>query len=646
MSTTPRRTNESDEEWSDILDVTGRFDREFSDYIQGRREAPPRIEVFIRENQLDTRRWLAALIGRELDLQRTYLENVTPRIEYLDRFPDFSTEIDMAFENVQSGAPTVSKASDDASDLRVPISLCTKNGRTYEIKRVLGQGGFCVVYLAHEKGDSKLVALKVAREDKADVWRTERVKQEFDQMVGFDGKPHKNIVKYLKLVEGVTARFGNAERREIPVMIVMEYVPGLTLYETLSAGPLHPYQAADYALEIAWACWFLHSKLGLIHRDLKPGNIMLNKSRGPVLLDFGLALKTSREPACRKEGTEDYMSPEDRRADRFPVSSRNDIYSLGKIIVEMFYGEKHLPKSSDGKGYSKNLPYVSEDASREIWHICATCLHEDSSERYQSAQELCKDLEKWISEHGSGRRRKVIRRRAVIMGALLVTCSFPLASILLLSNEDNSAVPLKVHEWRAVVDSPVGPDGSVVPRGKLGKDYFNVRIEDQITITAETTAPAYCYWLAFDPTGEMHECMESDSKDGTTRPYDAKPLAGTSHVGLYTCSQKEGSGMLVFALVGSKERLEPFETWKASAKVDWTPPARSSSGKPGQIYVDGINGGIYDAEHRLEGANRYPGIKLTGGQKIVRSLAAQLKARSEFEFVQVVGFQVQPNVGD
>ncbi len=185
------------------------------------------------------------------------------------------------------------------------------------------------VYLAEKESAGLQMVLKVLRQvpDFSDgIGAFDRFLQEYEMIAELD---HPNIVRIYDL--GVSDDHAH---------IAMEYLPGGDLKQKLEKGIMES-DAVDYARQIASALANLHS-VGILHRDLKPGNIMLRADGSIALIDFGLAKRMRLEPEITGSGeifgTPYYMSPEQGRGN--PVDERGDVYSLGVIFYEMLTGEK------------------------------------------------------------------------------------------------------------------------------------------------------------------------------------------------------------------------------------------------------------------------------------------------------------------
>ncbi|HEX9162166.1 MAG TPA: protein kinase [Thermoanaerobaculia bacterium] len=268
----------------------------------------------------------------------------------------------------------------------------------YEILAPLGAGGMGEVYRARDHRLGRDVALKVLPESLLDNQdRLHRFQREA-QTAG--GLSHPNLLTVHEL--GVDA--GRP-------FIVSELIEGSTLRERMSAGPLPPKRAIDYAAQIAEGLAAAHER-GVVHRDLKPENIAVTRDGRVKILDFGLAKTTTRATSPPADGTTvarnstepgavlgtaGYMSPEQVRGE--VVDSRSDIFSLGAILYEMLSGRRAFEGSSSVDTMHAILhrdpPELSQtnaDIPPALHRIADHCLEKDRERRFQSARDLAFDL--------------------------------------------------------------------------------------------------------------------------------------------------------------------------------------------------------------------------------------------------------------
>jgi eukaryotic-like serine/threonine-protein kinase len=261
-------------------------------------------------------------------------------------------------------------------------------GDRYTLVELLGDGGMAEVYLARDNSLDRHVALKVLRERYADDEEfVERFRREALNAAALN---HPGIVQV----------YDRGRTEDGAFYIAMEYVPGGTLKERIKAeGNLAPREAADMALRVADALAVAHDR-GIVHRDVKPQNVLLADSGEAKVSDFGIARAASSETMTQTNailGTLAYMSPEQVRGER--VGPASDLYSLGVLLYEMLTG--NLPYRGDDpiatamKRLDEEPPHPRETnpaVPEELDALVVRLLAKDPGDRYASAASLSKDL--------------------------------------------------------------------------------------------------------------------------------------------------------------------------------------------------------------------------------------------------------------
>jgi len=282
--------------------------------------------------------------------------------------------------------------------MRSPLSPGTKLGR-YEIRSQLGAGGMGEVYLAFDTELDRSVALKILPRDVAsDQERLQRFVQEAKSVSALN---HPHILTIFEIGQTDNVNF-----------IATEFVDGETLRQRMANGPLKLTEIVEIATQVTGALAAAHSA-GIVHRDVKPENIMIRRDGYLKLLDFGLAkLWEPRDSVSDPEahtkamlktaagtvmGTAFYMSPE--QAKGASVDARSDVWSLGVTIYEMVAGVMPFAGDSSAETISlilqkqpAPLARYSRDVPAELERIVTKCLAKDREERYQTAKDLLIDL--------------------------------------------------------------------------------------------------------------------------------------------------------------------------------------------------------------------------------------------------------------
>jgi eukaryotic-like serine/threonine-protein kinase len=260
----------------------------------------------------------------------------------------------------------------------------------YEIDAVLGQGGMAKVFKGTDRVLGRTVAVKVLSPQFAgDHQFVSRFRREAQAAAALN---HPNIVSV----------FDTGDQGDVH-FIVMEYVEGRTLRDAIrQEGPILPERAVEITEEVARALAAAH-EAGLVHRDVKPGNIMLTSDGSDAkVMDFGIARTTTGDTLTQTAavlGTASYLSPE--QAQGQPVDARTDIYSLGCVLYEMLTGRPPFtgdsPVSIAYKHVRENpVPpsRLNDDVTQSLEAVVMKMLAKNPTNRYQTAAELLEDLER------------------------------------------------------------------------------------------------------------------------------------------------------------------------------------------------------------------------------------------------------------
>ena len=284
-----------------------------------------------------------------------------------------------------------------------PLTPGTILGERYEIIRLLGQGGMGAVYQAHDRELERQVALKVIRGDMAanpEILR--RFKQE---LILARQITHKNVIRIFDLGQAHGIKF-----------ITMEYIEGQDLQGLLKQKKkLEPADAAKIIAQVCRALEVAHAE-GVIHRDLKPQNIMLDKTGRVYVMDFGIArstLTSSMTQTGALIGTPDYMSPEQAKGQT--VDARSDLFAIGIIFYEILSGQSpYIADTTMGKLWKRTseparpLGELDKAIPQPLSEIVKKCLEIDPQKRFASATELLHAIEDWQGP-GTGTRVTVVR---------------------------------------------------------------------------------------------------------------------------------------------------------------------------------------------------------------------------------------------
>jgi serine/threonine protein kinase len=351
---------------------------------------------------------------------------------------------------------------------------------------------------------------------------------------------------------------GEAEGR---TFISMEYVAGKTLDRRIGRKGLPLHEALNYAVQIAGALAKAHGE-GIVHRDVKRGNIMVSDDGHVKLLDFGMAKLTDtarpeNSPSIAKPsesqttiegtivGTAAYMSPEQVAGKRTGV--RSDIFSFGAVLYEMitgwrcFIGENNISTMSAVLS-SEPIPVtrLSPDTPNEVERIVARCLRKDPDRRFQDAADLRVALQEIKEEFESGKFAAVVpvlRRRSPVATIALCGLFITAASLVWVLRGTTAGQPHNVVISRLTADSGLTTRPAISLDGKLVTYASDRGGDDNLDIWVQQVAGGPPYRLTSNPADDT---LPDFSPDGSKIAF---------------VSGRDGGGIYIVSTLGGEERL-------------------------------------------------------------------------------------------
>ena len=346
----------------------------------------------------------------------------------------------------------------------------------YELLEEVGRGGQGVVFRARQKSLNRIVALKVIGLGQ---WATKahlkRFRLEAEAAASLD---HPCIVPIYEVGE-----------RDGQCYFSMKFVEGGQLDEVVRHTPISIRQAAELMAKVARTVHYAHEH-GILHRDIKPGNILLDVKSEPHLTDFGLARLVESESTVTRTlevlGTPSYMAPEQAAGDKAKLTRTTDVYGLGAVLYQLL--TSHPPFAGGTTYETIKLLLETEPRPPRLWNskvdqdlstICRKCLEKDPQRRYSSALVLAEDLERWL-KHEPIRARHI---GVVAKGKKWLQRNPSAATMAMLSLALIAAVGMIV--WKSdVFRRPATAGIAVLPFENLSNDkedaYFAAGVQDEI----------------------------------------------------------------------------------------------------------------------------------------------------------------------
>jgi serine/threonine protein kinase len=636
------------------------FEREWE---QGLR---PAIEDFLaRAPETNRPRLLAELIRVEMTIR--YRLGESPNVaEYQTRFPQYTGPL------VAPSPETVSQAGSASPGVETPLLPSAwravqvhgagdplRKGRVlgeYELLEWLGAGGMGEVYRARHVRLGKEFALKVLLPRWAG---REEVLARFVREVRAAGR-----VEHPNLVAAVYA--GEADGTPY---LVMELLRGEDLAARVCrSGPLPVREACEAVRQAALGLQAAH-ETGLVHRDVKPGNLFRTRTGLVKVLDLGLAaLRDGGGPAGLTEadayiGTPDYSAPE-QILDSRSADARADVYALGCTLFHLLAGRPpfgdrhHTTLATKRQGHLSEpppgLPSVRPEVPAALAALVARMLAKDPRDRPQTAAEVAAALAPFAGDTGSppistdrtarpprGGRQRHWLVAAGLMAALVALC-------------------VSAWVWRSRHASVPPPDPSPPPTpgavetrpltarlrvfrydsggpndrldGQLGEDVFRVRFGDRVGVEAELSEPAHAYLIAFNPTADAGKAEQPVPR----READRTPEKHARLSPGVKLRLNDGVGLQAFAVVASRKPLPAYTAWRQQRpSLPWE-PRRATAG------VVWLSGGERTRGLYGPGGGVSRAVQEESDEAALGELARALRRLPGVEAVAVIGFAVEP----
>jgi TolB-like protein/Tfp pilus assembly protein PilF/predicted Ser/Thr protein kinase len=376
----------------------------------------------------------------------------------------------------RTGLALLDDKDDKAFEPRIARML--KDFGDYEVLEEIGHGGQGVVYRARQKSLNRLVALKVIG---LAHWATEahvkRFRLEAEAAARLN---HPCIVPIYEVGE-----------RDGACYFSMGLVEGGQLDAVANRESIPIRHAAELIAKLARTVSYAHEH-GILHRDIKPGNILLDAKGEPHLTDFGLArlVETESSVTWTMEvlGTPSYMAPEQAAGNNVGVTSATDVYGLGAVLYQLLTG--HPPFAADTTYETLRLVLDTEPRQPRLWNrkidrdlatICLKCLDKDPRRRYASALALAEDLEHWLKHEPIRARRtglvtrgrKWVRRNPsiAVMAAMLLVLAVPLGVMIWRTGSERSPLSNVAPPEKSI---------AVLPFSNLSKEQENAFFADGV----------------------------------------------------------------------------------------------------------------------------------------------------------------------
>jgi serine/threonine protein kinase len=398
--------------------------------------------------------------------------------------PELAEELRGRMERVDYWEGFLGTGEEEEASGPVPASF----GK-FQVVRVLGGGGQASTLLALDPDLRCHVVLKLYHRAR---------NPEEQEVVLREGQALARVRSpYVAQCRGV-------ERQDGVPALVVEYVPGRDLKAQQKARPLGVNEALELTRQLAEGLAAVHA-CGLLHRDIKPGNVLVGDDGRPRLVDFGLAVPAASAELAGVSGTLAYMAPEQARGEAERIDSRTDVYGLGAVLYELLAGRPpHQGNSREEllraarAGDVVPPRQVNSRVPRAVNDLCLRCLAKDPAQRFASAAEVAGAVRRLQWRR---RLRWPLAAAALLLAALVAV--LPVVSRLWPSTATQSAV--ETAALKGSIDVVVTEPGN--PRRHLlhlhDPAARPLQKGDEVRVVAELNRPAYLYVLWIDTRGKV-----------------------------------------------------------------------------------------------------------------------------------------------
>jgi serine/threonine protein kinase len=472
--------------------------------------------------------------------------------------------------------PSAADASEDGFEVPEPTESRARPdsiGR-YRVVGELDSGGQADVYRAVHPTLPRDLAIKIAHEPGA-IDRS-LLRADAEILCELD---HPNLVRVYDL-----------DVHDGRPFVAMEFVKGRNLHQVAEQAPPSPGQAASWVAEIAPALDYVH-RHGVVHQDIKPGNIMLDESGRPRLIDFGMARwrhAWSSHRAGPSGGTLAFMAPEQARGEAKRVGQASDIFALGGVLYFLLTGKVPFGGATRQEQWGRASQcdfdrgaLRAKGVPRRLERIVLKAMAAEPEDRYTSAVEMANALDDFVRSP----RWLAIEAAAVLLAALAVMLwswwprpaseSDRTAKAELGRNQiATPSIPANHEVLPEIAHSPRIQSIQVVlhsrspgdPVGVIGFDAFAGRLGQDARVRVELAAAAYCFLIALNPDGSIQLCYPESPTivpHATARiDYPNDPGAGFALT--------DGVGTQVFVVAASSKPLPSYAEWsRALGDLPW-----------------------------------------------------------------------------